>query len=284
MYVEIFKWSINWTRMENNNKAVKIFRQDSENNAKLLCQLEFKLIKSLNSREAHPHVIQVFFIGTLHKTYPFFTMELLDCNSKEYFERSSGADAKSREEQIRKFSYQLFKGLAYIHANNIVHADIKPQNLLVGLDHGNEILKIADFGLASELEKIQKTHPKVLGELVTLPYRPPELLEFYPEGGNQYRDSITPKIDIWAAGCTIVEWIIGRIFLHGTNNVAQGMIIFRQEDRRTRAINLNTLRDSKYQQFTPMIGVLRAALKIDRQRRLNAKCAQQKLEKVYDKA
>lgn len=40
--------------------------------------------------------------------------------------------------------YQLFRSLAYIHANGVCHRDIKPQNLLLNPDTG--VLKLCDFG------------------------------------------------------------------------------------------------------------------------------------------
>lgn len=46
---------------------------------------------------------------------------------------------------VRKFTFQLMRGIYYCHAHRILHRDLKPQNLLID-KAGN--LKLADFGLA----------------------------------------------------------------------------------------------------------------------------------------
>ena len=47
---------------------------------------------------------------------------------------------------VKLYSYQMLRGIAYIHAKGICHRDIKPQNILV--DTGSHVLKICDFGSA----------------------------------------------------------------------------------------------------------------------------------------
>jgi protein kinase/renal tumor antigen len=51
------------------------------------------------------------------------------------------------EGEIRSFMSQMLQGLAHMHKNGYFHRDLKPENLLVT----NNILKIADFGLAREV-------------------------------------------------------------------------------------------------------------------------------------
>eukprot|EP00038_Savillea_parva_P009047 m.180849 g.180849 ORF g.180849 m.180849 type:complete len:344 (+) comp15120_c0_seq1:157-1188(+) len=79
------------------------------------------------------------------------------CSDKEMFlavELLSGGDLFAKldpngpgldEKTARRFMSQMADGLAYIHANNIVHADIKPENVLIH----NGAIKICDFGLAA---------------------------------------------------------------------------------------------------------------------------------------
>lgn len=48
------------------------------------------------------------------------------------------------ESQVRSFLYQIMDAIVFCHKRRILHRDLKPQNLLV---HGDNVVKIADFGL-----------------------------------------------------------------------------------------------------------------------------------------
>ena len=47
---------------------------------------------------------------------------------------------------VQSYMYQMLEGMAFIHANRVLHRDLKPQNILVESD--TNTIKIADFGLA----------------------------------------------------------------------------------------------------------------------------------------
>ncbi|KAH0700487.1 hypothetical protein KY285_014729 [Solanum tuberosum] len=109
--------------------------------------------------------------------------------------KNSG-DGKLPENEIRKYTKALLKGLHYIHKSRYVHCDIKPQNILIGEDGQ---VKIADFGLAKSAESVKDD--KLRSELRGTPlYMSPEMVT----GGEQG----TPA-DIWALGCVISEMATG---------------------------------------------------------------------------
>jgi len=92
---------------------------------------------------------------------------------------------------LRKIAYQLLVTVAFLHLHGVVHADIKPDNLLLREPAGSPSLAISvvDFGGAfSTTETDMNT---LLAELQTLPYRAPEVALGLP------------------CGCTIDEWSIG---------------------------------------------------------------------------
>lgn len=89
----------------------------------------------------------------------------------------------------------MFEGLYYIHANKIIHRDMKAANILITK---KGILKLADFGLARAISINKNGQPnKYTNRVVTLWYRPPELLL----GERNYG----PPVDMWGAGCIMAE-------------------------------------------------------------------------------
>eukprot|EP00794_Sanderia_malayensis_P003624 gene3624-4137_t len=118
--------------------------------------------------------------------------EYCDQDLKKYFDTCQG---EIDPLVVKSFMFQLLRGLAYCHRNNILHRDLKPQNLLI---NKNGELKLADFGLARAFGIPVRCFS---AEVVTLWYRPPDVLM----GAKMY----TTSIDIWSAGCIFAEMANG---------------------------------------------------------------------------
>ena len=89
---------------------------------------------------------------------------------------------------------QLLNGLYFIHSNKILHRDMKTANILITK---SGVLKLADFGLARAFTLTTSQPNRYTNRVVTLWYRPPELLL----GERNYG----PPIDMWGAGCIMAE-------------------------------------------------------------------------------
>jgi len=89
-----------------------------------------------------------------------------------------------------------------MHRHNVMHRDIKPQNLLV--DPTCHILKVCDFGSAKKMSSESK---QSVSYISTRYYRAPELMF----GSREY----TNAIDIWSSGCVIAELILGEPLFRG---------------------------------------------------------------------
>lgn len=96
---------------------------------------------------------------------------------------------------IKKIMVQSLLGLEYIHANGIIHRDIKPDNLLWVRDGDNRYIKFCDFGL-SKIYTLQEPNSC---EVFTPIYRPPEaILNF---------DMYDQKSDVWSLGVIFYEFL-----------------------------------------------------------------------------
>lgn len=111
-------------------------------------------------------------------------------------------------DHIKLFTYQILRGLKYLHSANIIHRDIKPGNLFV---NGDCHLKIGDFGLARVLEFDEST--EMTQEVVTQYYRAPEILM----GARHYDGAV----DLWSVGCIIAELLSRHILFQAQSALQQ---------------------------------------------------------------
>ena len=109
------------------------------------------------------------------------------------------------ENEIRFIISQILQGLNFIHRAGFFHRDIKPDNLL----WSDDILKIADFGLAREI----RSRPPYTEYVSTRWYRAPEILlrnEFY-----------NSPVDIWAVGVIMAELYLLKPLFPGNSETDQ---------------------------------------------------------------
>lgn len=110
------------------------------------------------------------------------------------------------EDHVQYFTYQILRGLKYVHSLGVVHRDLKPSNLLL---NGNCDLRIGDFGLARTLGPADD-HQSFLTEYVaTRWYRAPEVLLSW----TRY----TTALDMWSVGCIVAELLGRRPIFPGRN-------------------------------------------------------------------
>ncbi|OAF71524.1 Cell division protein kinase 5 [Intoshia linei] len=135
----------------------------------------------------HENVVRLYNVITnveqLLMVFEYCTLDL-----KNYFDQLESPISK---DLVKQFMYQLMCGLNYCHKMNVIHRDLKPQNILLDKNYN---IKLADFGLARVFGLPAKAYSS---EVVTLWYRPPDILY----GGKMY----STAIDIWSAGCIFAE-------------------------------------------------------------------------------
>ncbi|XP_014516610.1 serine/threonine-protein kinase MHK isoform X1 [Vigna radiata var. radiata] len=142
---------------------------------------EVKALRKMN----HPNIIKLKEVVRENNEL-FFIFEYMDCNLYQLIKER---EKPFSEEEIRCFVRQMLEGLSHMHKKGFFHRDLKPENLLVS----NDVLKIADFGLAREVSSM----PPYTQYVSTRWYRAPEVLLRAP--------SYTPAVDMWAVGAILAE-------------------------------------------------------------------------------
>ena len=154
---------------------------------------------AIMKRLSHPHVLRLYEVmddPKVNKLYLVLEymrrgdlMKIQQGDSKAYSCERLG------EVDTWRVTRQVALGLQYLHSQDIIHGDIKPQNLLVG-DDG--VVKIADFGIS----KMLSGGDKLVDTAGTPAFMSPELCD-----GKQYSGRLA---DVWAFGGTMFMLRFGR--------------------------------------------------------------------------
>ncbi|XP_026222970.1 serine/threonine-protein kinase SIK3 homolog isoform X4 [Anabas testudineus] len=172
-------------------KIVDKTQLDDENLKKIFREVQImKLLK-------HPHIIRLYQVMETERMIYLVTEY---ASGGEIFDHLV-AHGRMAEKDARKKFKQIVAAVHFCHCRNIVHRDLKAENLL--LDH-NLNIKIADFGFSNIFSR---------GQLLKTwcgspPYAAPELFE-----GKEYDG---PKVDIWSLGVVLYVLVCGALPFDGS--------------------------------------------------------------------
>ncbi|KAK9810749.1 hypothetical protein WJX73_004778 [Symbiochloris irregularis] len=180
--------------------AVKELRNssDAHSNAELLREAE--LLASL----CHPCVTTIYGVMVRPDEGPATVMEFVKGGSLRSCLQALKAQGISATFKCA-IALQAARGFEYLHARNVVHFDVKAENLLADLrDLQHPVVKIADMGLSK-----RSAATTVSGNMRgTLPWMAPEL--FPQNGGAGGVDRVTGKVDVFSFGVVMWEiWTLG---------------------------------------------------------------------------
>lgn len=149
---------------------------------------------------AHPNVVNVFDVGE-DQGVNYIVMELVEgITLKEYISKKGKLTVK----EATSIAIQVAMGLEAAHNRNIVHRDIKPQNIIISTDGK---VKVTDFGIA----RAASSNTISTNAMGSVHYSSPEQVR----GG--YSDY---KSDIYSLGITMYEMVTGMVPFDGDTTVA----------------------------------------------------------------
>lgn len=166
--------------------AIKILRVRLERDELPHFLQEARVIAHLE----HPHIVRVLDFGMEGAT-PFLVLAYAPHGSlRQRYPRGSALPLAS----IVRYTREIAGALQYAHSRQLIHGDVKPENMLIA---GDERLLLSDFGLAVVAQHSQQTHEQEISG--TVAYMAPEQLRGKPgQASDQY-----------ALGIVVYEWLCG---------------------------------------------------------------------------
>lgn len=178
--------------------AVKVLKQEFGENESFVSK--FRIEAQAAAGLMHPNIVNVYDVGEENGIH-YIVMELVEgITLKKYIEKK----AKLSFKEAVSIGIQISMGIEAAHNNNIIHRDIKPQNIIISREGK---VKVTDFGIAKAATSNTITS-NVMG---SVHYTSPE----QARGG--YSDE---KSDIYSLGITMFEMLTGRVPFNGETTVA----------------------------------------------------------------
>ena len=150
---------------------------------------------------AHPHIIPVYEVGETEE-FLFFTMQLVQGNELSYYIRQTRKNIVPSKrfmplQTVITLMLKILDALAYAHDNDIVHRDIKPDNIMIEA-HSKRPL-VTDFGVARVSRTTGKSDRLLLG---TPMYIAPEQI---------LSGSVDGRADMYSAGVMMLEMLMSQL-------------------------------------------------------------------------
>lgn len=169
---------------EQSNIKLAIKQINNEERFKKASLNEIKLLRKLDNNNHRQAPIIKLLDDFTHNNIQYLVFEYMDSNLYRYYQKY-----RLKYNQVKYVFYQLCVGLEYIHSQNIIHADLKPENIMLNPKNGK--IKIIDFGSSFHKDLVLK-HFYIQSRY----YRAPELC---------FKIRPTCSVDVWSLGCIIYE-------------------------------------------------------------------------------
>jgi serine/threonine-protein kinase PRP4 len=181
--------------------AIKMIRRNEL--MRKASQKEMDFLRRVNEEDPQDkrHIIRLL-SSFDHKGHLCIVFEHMSKNLRDLLKEETNGHGLTLS-AVRIYAKQMFYGLQHLKKCDVIHLDLKPDNVLVSED--KKIIKLADFGTAvDKKDPIERTE-----YLVSRFYRAPEII---------LGMDISFPVDMWAVGCTAYELWTGKILFTGRSN------------------------------------------------------------------
>ncbi len=185
-------------RMLNRYVAIKVLKKEYKEDENFV--RKFRSEAQAAAGLMHPNIVNVYDVGEDRGLY-YMVMELVEgITLKEYIEKKGRLSHK----EVISIAIQMCTGLGVAHAADIIHRDIKPQNIIISKDGK---VKVTDFGIA----KATTSNTVSSNAMGSVHYTSPE----QARGGFSDQRS-----DIYSVGITLFEMVTGQVPFDGDSTVS----------------------------------------------------------------
>ncbi|WP_100011005.1 Stk1 family PASTA domain-containing Ser/Thr kinase [Lentibacillus sediminis] len=206
-----------WDTILNREVAIKVLRMEYANDEEFLARFDREAHSAISL--AHPSIVNIYDVGE-EDNISYIVMEYVEgMTLKEYIQQHGPLDVQEALDILK----QIAAAIAHAHANDIVHRDIKPQNILI--DSYGEV-KVTDFGIAIALSATSLTQTNSI--LGSVHYLSPE----QARGGTA-----TKKSDIYSIGIVLFELLTGRLPFSGQSPISIALKHLQNETPSVRKYN-----------------------------------------------
>lgn len=211
---------LGFDKVLNRDVAIKILQEEFNDNEQFLNK--FKREAQAAGKLSHPHIVNIYDTGNDHDIY-YIVMEYVDGGTlKDYI----NAKGKLSYRESINYALAIASALGQAHKNNIIHRDVKPQNIL--LTRAKRLPKVADFGIARAITS--STMTMVDETMGSVHYLSPE----QARGG--YLDA---RSDLYSLGILLYEMVTGKLPFDSDSPVAVALMQIQEDIVPLREIDSN---------------------------------------------
>lgn len=187
--------------------AIKVLKQEFSEDSSFVTK--FRAEAQSAAGLEHPNIVNIYDVGSENGLY-YIVMEYVEgITLKTYIEKKGQLSFK----ESASIAIQVARGIEAAHNKNIIHRDIKPQNIIISTDGK---VKVTDFGIA-KATSLNTISSDVMG---SVHYASPE------QARNGFVDG---RSDIYSLGIVMFEMVTGRVPFDGDTTVAVALQHLQEE-------------------------------------------------------